>query len=618
MTTITLWPGLTAPNGRRITAPWSQVLVDLATPREAAEKSTLPGWSLATFREDRRAKANVEAVHALVLDDDSGTVTLDDAAAEWTGCDGLVFTTHSHTPERPRHRTILALSRSVTADEYERLYRWACSRIPTLDPHTCDASRLWFVPAHRPGAIFETRRLEGGPLDVDAILSQEKSQKSEIINELIPGKASDAASDRARLASEYLRGLEPARTGDHGGTWTFIVAQKIGLGFDLDQDTTYDVLQAWNARCEPPWDEAGLRRKVREAFERGTAVPRGSLLPPSGPGGADFRIMPTDEIFAPMPPVQWIVEGIELAAGAPTMVAGYGFSGKTIALQSAFVSLAMGTLVWGFLKGPSAPCAVVHLDWEQGPRLTRDRYQRLARGLGTGVDGLGGRLGLVSLAGRYLDGSGAESALAKAVDGRRVAIVDSLRAACPTLDENASDIRAPLDMMGRVSDATGCAFVVIHHARKPSKDGVGGAKYSIRGSGALYDACQSSLVFSAAKGEPPLVEHEKARITGRCADPFELVLEDVGANALKLTGRGIVVESEDEKKRKRNDETKAKIVTAMKTIGIVRAKSAVFSRVGGNKSHFDEVWASMLDREITDENKGYNKSVFYLNPVRSA
>ena len=72
------------------------------------------------------------------------------------------------------------------------------------------------------------------------------------------------------------------------------------------------------------------------------------------------------------------------------------------------------------------------------------------------------------------------------------------RFSCRTLE-----IRASLDMLGALSEETGCRAVVIHHARKPGAGESGATdRYGIRGSSAIYDGCDAVLVFSAAKGEP--------------------------------------------------------------------------------------------------------------------
>lgn len=70
-------------------------------------------------------------------------------------------------------------------------------------------------------------------------------------------------------------------------------------------------------------------------------------------------------------------------------------------------------------------------------------------------------------------------------------------------------------------------FLVIHHARKPQRDAPGGIRMSIRGSGALYDACQSVLVLDGGPGVAPKCHHVKARITGKEGAPVVLSIQDV-------------------------------------------------------------------------------------------
>lgn len=230
-------------------------------------------------------------------------------------------------------------------------------------------------------------------------------------------------------------------------------------------------------------------------------------------------------IFEPLPPVPWIVRSLDICPGAPILVAGYGYSGKTVAAQSLATSIAAGLPIWGSLG--AAQGKVLHLDYEQGSRLTRDRYQRLAIGLTIGPQDLQGRLELACFPGFYLEDPRAEDLLARALDGFTLCIVDSFRAAAPSIEENSSAARRPLDMLARVSERTGCAVIVIHHARKPQKDSAGGPRMAIRGSGAIFDACSSVLVFDGAKGEPTNVFHEKARNSGKEAEDFRLTIDDV-------------------------------------------------------------------------------------------
>jgi hypothetical protein len=267
---------------------------------------------------------------------------------------------------------------------------------------------------------------------------------------------------------------------------------------------------------------------------------------------SSWNVLDADAIFDELPPVPWVVEALEFAPGPVSMLAGYGYSKKTLAAQSLAVSVAAGVELygrWGVRQGK-----VTHVDYEQGSRLTRERYQRLARGMGVSVDELRGQLESVSLPGTYLDSANAEAVFTRALEGSALCIVDSLRAAAPSIDENASDARRVLDMLARVSENTGCMCLVIHHARKPSMTDSGGSKMQIRGTGAFWDSCQSVLILGAdSGGEASIVEHEKARITGRTCTTFALEVEDVERDGDARWGLRLTAEDADDLERKRGD-----------------------------------------------------------------
>lgn len=244
-----------------------------------------------------------------------------------------------------------------------------------------------------------------------------------------------------------------------------------------------------------------------------------------------FPVIDASGIFAPLEPIQYVIRGIDLCPGAPAMWAGYGYSAKTLTAQSAALAIAGNVgKAWGCFDVPQG--RVLHLDYEQGSRLTRERYQRLALPMMLGPADLGDRLALSTMPPMYLDNPKAEKELEQTVKGYTLVIIDSLRAACPTMDENSSDARRVLDMLSRVSERTGATFIVIHHARKPNVTQAGGAKMAIRGSGALYDACGSVLIFEAEKGQPIRISHEKARTSGILCGDFEIEVTDIpdGAN----------------------------------------------------------------------------------------
>lgn len=262
----------------------------------------------------------------------------------------------------------------------------------------------------------------------------------------------------------------------------------------------------------------------------------GEESPPTATDRPRFVAVNAVEIARPLPPVPFIVPDLGFArSSAPNCIGGYGYSRKTLALQDAALSIAAGAPVWG--RFACAQANVVHVDYEQGDYLTHQRYQRLAHARGIDLAGLGDRLRFVTSPGAYLDSEGIEDDLVRLIEESQAGfvIVDSLKAATPTLEENSSAIRIPLDILLRVSTRTGACVTVIHHARKPSRDDTGGAKTILRGSSAIFDACSSVLTFTSETGEPTEVQHPKNRWTGKSLDPFYLDSEDTdGGQGLRV------------------------------------------------------------------------------------
>jgi hypothetical protein len=246
------------------------------------------------------------------------------------------------------------------------------------------------------------------------------------------------------------------------------------------------------------------------------------------PRDAAIPLLSTAQIFEPVPPTSWVIPDLQIAPGRPSMLAGYGASAKTLAAQQLALACASGKPVFGFFA--PLQCRVVHFDLEQGSHATRKRYQRLA--IGHGIDSLEleGRLELAPFPSVLLDSPNAADVYSRTFEGVQVGIIDSMRAATPSIDENDSQIRRCLDVLTLVSERTGTAFVVIHHAGKP-KDGHADARTVLRGSSAIFDACGSVLLISAPRedGEPRTVRQLKqpADGTGAPLEPFGLVVEDV-------------------------------------------------------------------------------------------
>jgi hypothetical protein len=251
----------------------------------------------------------------------------------------------------------------------------------------------------------------------------------------------------------------------------------------------------------------------------------------SNAAGSGGRItwVESDKIFAELFAQRWGVQGLQIGPGRPTLIAGYGASAKTLSAQSLALAKASGRLVWN--RYECDPGVVLHIDYEQGHYGTAKRYQRLAKGHGISLDELGNRLRYAALPSVMLDGTAALDALLRACDGVELVIVDSLKASSPGLDENDAKIRTVLDRMNYVSDRTGAAFVLLHHAGKPREGHSTDSRTLARGHSAIFDAagCVYNLVAGATGGDPKSVTQAKmpAEAEGAPIEPFELVVEDV-------------------------------------------------------------------------------------------
>jgi hypothetical protein len=260
-----------------------------------------------------------------------------------------------------------------------------------------------------------------------------------------------------------------------------------------------------------PWSDHGTE---------GTEPPR--LIEHVGP----------DVIFAALPPIHWLCAGLRLAGGhGVACFAGYGYSGKTVAAQSIALSVAAGQDVFGAFRSRTG--RVLHLDYEQGARVTRERYQRLARAMGVWLPDIADRLRLAVFPSVYLDSPDAPDVFARALEGFDLVIVDALRGAAPTVDENSSDVRRVLDLLSRQSERVGALPLALVHARKPPAGAkrddapAADARFAIRGSSAIFDACSNVFVLGGAKGEPVRVDHEKDRLFGTLLEDFGIRIEDV-------------------------------------------------------------------------------------------
>lgn len=127
-----------------------------------------------------------------------------------------------------------------------------------------------------PGQSFEEVPLGEVPEEVMKALEERVANQAHVNHqpaELPAIQDLDQVQSRARI---YLAKIPPAIEGQNGDKQTFTAACKLVHGFGLPVEDALPIMLDYNRRCQPPWAEAELLHKLREA-ER-MPGPRGTLL----------------------------------------------------------------------------------------------------------------------------------------------------------------------------------------------------------------------------------------------------------------------------------------------------------------------------------------------------
>jgi predicted P-loop ATPase len=132
------------------------------------------GFVLGVLKNGRRKKDSVVSRSALCLDMDYAEASVIEQIEMFFSFRCWFYSTHKHTPEKPRFRLIVPLSRDVTPDEYMAVGRKVAEEIgiEQFDDTTYEPSRLMYWPSTSSDGEFVFREIEGALLDPDAVLAK--------------------------------------------------------------------------------------------------------------------------------------------------------------------------------------------------------------------------------------------------------------------------------------------------------------------------------------------------------------------------------------------------------------------------------------------------------------
>lgn len=169
--------------------PWSQILKKLETPIRTPETyaeymkmakskqdqiKDVGGFIGGSLKDGRRKAENVQERQIITLDADFAPEYLLEDMALLTSYNYAVYSTHKHSPEKPRLRILIPLLRPVTPDEYEAVGRKLAEDIGIdfFDDTTYQASRLMYWPSVSSDGKYIFEYHDNPWLDPDEVLNR--------------------------------------------------------------------------------------------------------------------------------------------------------------------------------------------------------------------------------------------------------------------------------------------------------------------------------------------------------------------------------------------------------------------------------------------------------------
>ena len=160
------------------------------------------GFVGGALKQGKRKNGFVDGRSMLTLDLDHAVPGVWDAVTMLFDFKCLMYSTHKHTPEAPRVRLIIPLSREVSAEEYAPVSRMVAKDIgmEMVDDTCHEAARLMYWPSTSSDGVFLFESQDGPMLNPDDILARYKdwhdtsewpmsSRQSEIVKRTIAKQA---------------------------------------------------------------------------------------------------------------------------------------------------------------------------------------------------------------------------------------------------------------------------------------------------------------------------------------------------------------------------------------------------------------------------------------------
>lgn len=125
-------------------------------------------------KDGSRKQGSIKNRTLLTLDADFASEDFIDSISMFFGFSYCIYSTHKHTPEKPRYRLVIPLSRPCTPDEYEAVARKTAYEIgiDMFDDTTYQPHRLMYWPSTSIDGEYVFEHEDNAPLDVDECLNK--------------------------------------------------------------------------------------------------------------------------------------------------------------------------------------------------------------------------------------------------------------------------------------------------------------------------------------------------------------------------------------------------------------------------------------------------------------
>lgn len=329
-----------------------------------------------------------------------------------------------------------------------------------------------------------------------------------------------AAVERAKA---IIAKAAPAIEGERGNDATYALAARL-FPLGLSIETVFDLLQDWNDKCCPPWDDDELTHILENArtykqekigFDNPLhgleTIPR----PENAFGAGVTRWTRTAEHFAEIPPRPWLADKRMLRSKI-TIVNAPGSTGKSLLALQWACSLALGPGLGEFsaLK-PRERTNVLVVNMEDDLAEMEMRLAAVTMHFKLPEAELLGRVHLWSgqtpgqmpfvvarkdaRTGAVSEGEVVDMLIEYCRDnGIGAVIIDPLVDTHECEENSNGEVQRVMRIYRRVATKLNCALVLIHHTKKPpaaSGDGFAGSADAGRGASAAINAARVGLTL---------------------------------------------------------------------------------------------------------------------------